>query len=734
MIDQFHKQGRAFARTWIVVAAFWLVIATALLMFQTSPIFAAITTRTITTLDDFNGGFFYHTGTTAQSIRGGDGDGEIRLQTHGISPGSWNHNGNATNLPAIHSHGAVYTNTFIYIAAGSTVTDVNGSGNIYYSQVITTNHNLSNWTLSPYTLSVKIYQPGMVSVGNYLYVVGGYSGTVAINKIYRAQIGANGVPGSWSEMSATLPAGRTDFATVVISGTIYVVGGTTDGATAVDTIYYAKPDASGNIASWATATTHLNRVTAQHAVATYNGALYVMGGTDYTTSYNNTEFVFPDSNGDITHPLVSTTTPLLNNRILGPGLAFAGEVYFVGGAINLGGTGVDYISSGLIEPNGTISSTLGWQDDSLFSTPRTRLAAVTSDDGWIYAIGGFNLGTPLQSIDYGPTSSTGSAYVPSGTYTSRVIDLGSTNTVSSLKWNTFVSTTVSMTLQYKLGNSPDLSSVAWSGKYGATQNNSTVVTNTINTSGDTTKYQYFQFRVDLSTQNNTGSPVLNAVQILYDVPAPTPTPTPTGPTPTIVPGHYPDLILSGLEAPSSQSTMTYTINVSVTNWGTTGFNRMPQVPVLSKTARVGQQSGPRGAIRKLPTGVIRTTQNYTGTTNFFVWVDVYADSPSLPTIPSDVGNCPALGGGINFAFVYALGVGETVNVPLDCYLTAGSHTFFAQVDTCDNPPNGCSPTYGYVLEKSETNNIAGPLLSGQKWQAFLGWLNPIFLPQSSKSQ
>lgn len=724
-------------RRLLVFAAIGLGIVVALFWFSASPAMATIVIKTISTVDDFNGGIFHRTGATRQTQGGGDGDGEIRLQTHGIDPSSWYHDGNTTGLPAIKWHAATYTNTRIYVAAGQTITDVNGSRDVYYTTILSTTHNLANWTKSPHQLPVDLYGPGMVAVGNYLYVIGGYDKNTneGTRKVYRAQIGADGAPGAWSEMSAQLPDSRTEFATVVVSNTIYVLGGSITGGDAYDTIYYAKPDANGNISAWHQATRKLPRPTMKHSAVAYNGTIYVLGGTDNTPPYYmNVDYVTPDADGNITQPFVSTTN-LNNNRVWGIGVGFAGQVYIVGGSVNNGGDIVDFISSGLITDTRAIENPPGWKDDSVLATPRNRLAAVVSDDGWIYAIGGFdpNSPQPLKSIDYGPTSSRGAAYVPAGSYTSRVFDLGAPYRVMSITWNAFVSTTVSMTLQYRMGPSPDLSGVPWSNDFGAIRNNTTSVTNTIDTSNDVMLYQYVQFRVKLSTPNNQHTPVLNAVQFFYDVPVP------------------PEFVIHGLVAPPEsplQVTRTITYWVSDQNSPTASQLRAANWRSWVTAPSKGTTKIPPPLLTGASARQISALLDLPEPTYLFR-VSFYADPVPAPTHPNSLGgamNCidvnnPLHPPGTWAPFIYwnpTYG-SELSRTPkafyAECSVPANTKKFYAQLDTCNpaNDPNSWCKSYGYVREISEmsnppnyANNIIGPVNAGERTEPGSGFA--VFLP------
>ncbi|CAG0975195.1 hypothetical protein ANRL3_01763 [Anaerolineae bacterium] len=188
---------------------------------------------------------------------------------------------------------------------------------------------------------------------------------------------------------------------------------------------------------------------------------------------------------------------------------------------------------------------------------------------------------------------------------------------------------------------------------------------------------------------------------IYDPPTfPNPTPLPN-PTPTAI-GALPDFVVTDIQAPLvSSGVMTKTILVNVFNQGTGNFNYPAQSAPLSILGK-GAGTQRRNSRADL--------MNYSGTTNYFFYVDVYVDR-SKPLNLLEPGNCPAKGGGTSWSWVYNLAIGQTVTAPVDCWLAPGMHTFYVQVDMCDDPGgNICSPVFGYILERNENNNVNPALL------------------------
>ncbi|MBI4788162.1 MAG: hypothetical protein HY782_14115 [Chloroflexi bacterium] len=786
------------ARHLILLALVGLVLALAILALPALTARADLTQGTVT---DFNSGTFYHTGLTKTTNGGGDGDGEVRLMTVGISAAEWKSDGNATGLAALQGHAVIQKNGRIYISGGGTPGSLNGTTYVSYTTILsTTNHNLSNWSGTS-ALSYAVKQHGMAAVNNYVYVIGGQVGLVPTSTVSFAPINGNGTLGAWTSSIqspgsiAPLPGIRSEFATVVVSDTIYVIGGGGTDNNPQSTVYYAKPNANGTISSWSTSTVPLPLALKQLAAATYNGVIYIVGGYDGTTYYPNVYYVTPTGTGNITNAWTSAPAVAQQSIILASGATFGGQLYIAGGAYNNGTNLLNTVASNLLMTDGSLSN---WVNSDVLSTARQLSAAVVSDDGWLYVIEG-NPGTgidPLNTIDYGPLSAPGGSYTSPGTYTSAVIDLGASQNVLGLDWNTTVTLSQgALTMQYRYGSSQDLSAASWSTASPA--GNGFLITNTIAFSQSA---RYWQYRATFTTTVASTSPILNWVRLKYNQPpvitqhpvsqivdagqvvtftaAATSSPAPTvqwqvstdgGGTWSPVTGAdsttlgftggisatlsfttqssqngykyravftngsasattsaatlsiAPDFTITGIQSPAptpgASTSVSQTINVYVSNLGNQSFRS----PTQSTTAIVTQHSAPKGTTRKPPSLSART---YGGTTNDWFWVDVYVtDLPgaTVPTTPGDTGNCPAQGGGTSYNSVQHLGAGQYVVVPVVCWLPAGqSHTFYAQVDTCDDPSgNSCSLSYGYILERKENNNIFGPVSSGSSPPTFL---------------
>lgn len=600
-----------------------LVLLTLTLSMSSLPALADTRTLKQDTVADFNPGTFYHTGLTADvnPSNTGDGNGEIRLLNVGINPATWKSDGNTSGLPntGLWGHAAVYYNGRIYVSGGNNGTvNNNGATNGVYYTTINTNHTLSNW-VSGGTLPQRRYSHAMTQLNGYLYVIGGigYDGSnLTVNKtVYKAQIDANtGSVGSWSATN-DLPIangdGVYDTAAVAVSGKIYVIGGHNTNGESTNQVFIGTPDVNGNV-TWTTSATALPMRLSEQSVALSGSHIYLIGGVDNAIPVDYSPDVYigtPDVNGDIT---AWTRDPvnMPNNLVHAGGATFADQVYAAGGAINSGGTPLNSILSNLMSnQDGSLVS--NWVTNNVLSSARVQTVAIMTNDGWLYIIeggSGSNGLTPLTTIDYGPTSSTGTcsvldscAFASNGTYTSNPFDLTAARPLLTLRWNTSsVNGTTTVKMQYRYGNTPAaLESASWSSQVTSTAGTKT--TSSTGIAGDPSAH-YFQYRVTLETTDSTKTPILNWVELDYDAPTPTPTNTNTS-TPTRTSTLTPTATNTGTVSPTATSTGSVSPTATFTATPPIGNATATFTPCAVKPAKAVQSTPNKNAnlfVRQVP--------------------------------------------------------------------------------------------------------------------------------------
>lgn len=118
----------------------------------------------------------------------------------------------------------------------------------------------------------------VVTAPGELYVLGGLDPAgLATSSVYRAPVAADGTLGAWSR-TTSLPRARYGHAAVVLRGRIYVAGGNGPDGLPVNTVFYAPIHADGTLGDWLPGT-DLPAPVAHHQLASYAGTLFAMGGT-----------------------------------------------------------------------------------------------------------------------------------------------------------------------------------------------------------------------------------------------------------------------------------------------------------------------------------------------------------------------------------------------------------------------------------------------------------------------
>jgi uncharacterized repeat protein (TIGR01451 family) len=492
---------------------------------------------THTTLEDFNAGNLYYTGLT--NFDGG----EVQLLVVGLA-GEWITTTNTTGLEALARHTAVYTNDHIIVLGGRNAMS-KPSNRVFYTTINpSNNHDLEDWNLTtplppdvypdPFGGSYPgVYWHASVILNDRVYVLGGSpDGSATYDTISYATVNGAGTVGEWLTTTVPLPHPMARFGAVVVNGRIYVIGGwsfdeNTFTSQVYDEVYFATPEADGDIEGW-TPTTDFAYPTYGHMVAAYNGRIYVMGGFDESQTNNVapfTHYATPiTSTGVITQWAILSN--MKNNIFAGAGLAFGDVLYTTGGAINSLYEESFYVGASLINAEGKIGQ---WVDTSLIEPARLYHAAVHSDDGWIYVINGSGdldgdeITEPMLNINRGSTTGVGEQYAPEGTFTSATMDLGGLNKLKELRWNTTITDTdmMTITVRYHTRNEPGGPWSAWHGPYSSSPTPGTVTT-TVELDGHA-RYVEYEARLEAKDLDGNGTarhtPVLNAVQLVYEKPA-----------------------------------------------------------------------------------------------------------------------------------------------------------------------------------------------------------------------
>ncbi len=649
---------------------------------------------------------------------------------------------------------AVIYNDNIYVIGGwDAQSGTNPHGEVFQAATTNTGALASAWTTPTVMPGGRAGASSVISPtanGAYLYVLGGiYDRFQNITStIYLNSISPNGTLGSWTtlvqQMPTYAPLGELQYYQAIVrGGYLYVMGGVdSSGNQLYPNIERAAINPDGTLGNW-TADTPGLKSRGNFAAATWHNPtsgsdwLYLLGGTTVNGSVDGdpqVDYASINNAGGTINAFSSSNSALPYGYWAHGAVQSNGVLYVTGG--NPGGSNTavtNTVQSALIDPSGQLHD-FGLGNNWIPSNPlpegRKSHANVINSVGEVYVIGGYGDSTESvkgsDTVYHGSTRGFGAYYAPSGEYDSAIINLVNQRDFSSIVVTTTLTDTAHtfLSIQYRVGNTDAaVQGAGWTTLAPAINSGISARTTYPLASVSASRIQY---RALFTTTLNNLTPILEAVQINYP-PPPTPTPTATN-TPN--PQTLPDFTIYGIQAPVTNSVaMSQTFAIRVANIGGGAFRpvaRAGATPVASQSTNWASLSLP--AIRNKTLAQIIGPNKPNG---FFAWVELYIDR-GIPTGITDLGNCMNQSGQpVVPPYVYSgdLPLGSYKDYSITCWLnTTSTHTFYAQVDTCDNP-SICTP-YGYVLERNESNNIFGPVSSGSIIPPVSGGM---FLPNIQKN-
>lgn len=223
----------------------------------------------------------------------------------------------------------------------------------------------SDWcTDSSYNLPDGRANFSQVIYNGFLYVLGGTSANCTVGNstgtsgycktVYIAKLGANGEPQLWHPTDTDpanwvywyrdtdLPAERAYTGAAVYNDTLYLLGGQTSSGTSTD-VSIASITPTGKLGSWASSGNTMPSGSAYSpSIQSYNGRLYVIGGSSSPTSAPTATAWYSKINGDGSIGSWQQTASLATGRLSGGSNISAvqgGYVYVSGGCSAINGSG-----------------------------------------------------------------------------------------------------------------------------------------------------------------------------------------------------------------------------------------------------------------------------------------------------------------------------------------------------------------------------------------------------------
>jgi len=298
------------------------------------------------------------------------------------------------------SHSSVVSNGYIYVLGG-----IEGGGSLgttYYAPIHADGSiglYLSNSTL----FTVRAQHTSVVS-GNYIFVIGGDHR----NDVFSAKINSAGALDLNSSTTAfpdvacgldLSPGGRNGHETVAYNDFIYVIGGFN--GCYLNDISVAPINSNGTLGTWSNAIPTLGSSftspRSAHTSVAYKGFLYVIGGSNGGTNFNDVQFA--PINTDGTLGAWTTTSSFATARYAHSSVVHNNFLYVIGGQ---GSISQDDVQFAPINSNGTLGA---WTATTSFTTARRYHTSVIAN-GYVYVIGGFN-GTYFDTVQFAPINTNG---------------------------------------------------------------------------------------------------------------------------------------------------------------------------------------------------------------------------------------------------------------------------------------------------------------------------------------
>jgi uncharacterized repeat protein (TIGR01451 family) len=493
---------------------------------------AYVSVKTESTLADFDSGTFLYTGLLDIPT---DDIHSVQLLPIGLT-GNWQTSGQP--LPQARANlAAVGNGDYVYVVGGTSSTAQ--VVKTVYSSTMSVGGELAAWSSGPMLPEARAGAGLAVwpvdASSTMLYVVGGFdSDFVSCNTVFRAVMNNDtGAVGSWTTDDQALPVPLHYASVLAHDGYLYVIGGSA-GLVSQDTAYYAEINPDGSLDSFESTASLLQPTADGYGVVyegLYNDTLYLIGGTLGTTSTYEVYFADFSTGGELTPWTLSAGNLPIHLYGHSGVLVNGGEILLTGGIADSSDpqTGISStVKAALVDPGNPSfrlydwclgvsppTCTVGaWQTGALLPQVRAAHASVAGH-GKVYVLGGQDrYQDPQDTVFYGDVTGAGSLYSPEGTYLSDPISLGNyPASLVRLTWHTTIGHPGEMGLSMEYRTSRDgIDWAPWSDPVA-----STAGYNEFNPSPRPSGIRFVQYRASFTTAVSVASPLLDEVQIYYDV-------------------------------------------------------------------------------------------------------------------------------------------------------------------------------------------------------------------------
>ena len=301
---------------------------------------------------------------------------------------------------ARYGHASVAYNGYLYVIGGNTGT---AQSDIQHCP-INSDGSVGACTQQTAAFTTARFGHTSVAYNGYLYVIGGYTGSVYKNDIQHCPINADGSVGTCVQQATAFTTARYYHTSLAYNGYLYVIGGFDGSATQYD-IQHCPINSDGSVGACVQQAAAFTTARYYHASVAYNGYLYVIGGTT-GTSQNDIQHLLIDTGTPTGLGAVGATTQQTNAfttaRYHHTSVAYNGYLYVIGGTTGV--TPQNDIQYCPINADGSVGTCV--QQTSAFTTARHSHTSVAYN-GYLYIIGG-NTGSLQNDIQHCPINSDGS--------------------------------------------------------------------------------------------------------------------------------------------------------------------------------------------------------------------------------------------------------------------------------------------------------------------------------------
>ncbi len=258
-----------------------------------------------------------------------------RLFTNKLPSGELNTWGNLNSVNNVYYWQAIASrDNFFYLIGGQSWPS-SVSNNEVYLGYFESNGQVNGWNLLN-TIPKILSKSEAVIIGDWLYVAGGFSsygnitGTLN-NQVYKAKIGVDGSLGSW-DVAGTMPNGLCCFGLVAKSNKLIFMGGWKPGGDGTVDVYSATVDPiSGNLSNWDQSLPDLPEGMRSFAYVQTDEGVMTLGGYSNNAGWLNSVYFAEFDNSGNTKNWVKSNYSLPKKTVDATAVKVGEYIYFIGG-------------------------------------------------------------------------------------------------------------------------------------------------------------------------------------------------------------------------------------------------------------------------------------------------------------------------------------------------------------------------------------------------------------------